>query len=86
MQAIRILALSVLFGCSSQPSLDELEDEALITGDWSKVASYEQKVERTSRTNGLDCPRLYVAVCRESGLSSKCSCVPSKGQRTPRLR
>jgi len=86
MKALRFFLFSVLCACSAQPSLEELEDEALVSGDWSKVASYEQKLERTGSANELDCPRQTVAVCRESGLSSKCSCVPSKGRRTPALQ
>jgi hypothetical protein len=73
----------VLSGCAAQPSLEDLEDEALLSGDWSKVVSHEQKLQRNHGSNRLECPRYYVAVCRESGLSSKCNCVPSKGGRTP---
>lgn len=86
MKIIPILALLVLCGCAAQPSLEELEDEALITGDWSRVESFERKLARNDRTNGLDCPRTFVEVCRESGLTTKCSCQPSKGRRTPGMQ
>ena len=81
MRTIPVIVLLILSGCAAQPSLEELEDEALLSGDWSKVLSHEQKRERQHASNRLECPRYSVAVCRESGLNSKCNCVPSKGGR-----
>ena len=83
MRGILLILLVMLAGCSGQPTYDELVDEALRTGDWDAVESREQLAQRKSRTNGQQCPDGALSVCRESGLSEDCDCVPLKGRRGP---
>jgi uncharacterized protein HemY len=40
-----LLLVLLLMGCSQPPTLDELEDEALRTGDWSEVIRREEKLQ-----------------------------------------
>ena len=40
-----ILALGALSGCAGQ-SIEEMREEALVTGDWSRVERYEAARER----------------------------------------
>ena len=78
-----LILLFLIAGCSSQPTYNELIDEALRTGDWEAVESREQMAQRRGKINDLECPRPAVSVCRETGAMSDCACVQSKGRRTP---
>ena len=69
------MLLVVLAGCSSSPSLQELEDEAIVTGDWTAVEERERLIERKRKKNVLDCPAGYTSACYEVGLSTECACV-----------
>lgn len=47
------LVLALMAGCSSGPTLQELKDEAMITGDWTLVEKREKAIER--RRNRSSC-------------------------------
>lgn len=80
-----ILALVALSGCASQ-SLEELREEALVTGDWSRVERWEAKLERDAQWAAATkhCKALagkYTLVCNNSTQSvtfdvrTDCSCM-----------
>ncbi|MCH8060728.1 MAG: hypothetical protein IIA11_09750 [Proteobacteria bacterium] len=46
MKLVSIIALCLLVGCTSRPTLEELEAEALITGDWTEVENRERMDKR----------------------------------------
>ena len=45
-KGIMILALLFAAGCSAYVPLEQLEAEALVTGDWSKVEQRERTIAR----------------------------------------
>ncbi len=78
MKFVGIMALCLLVGCSARPTVDELEAEALGTGDWSAV----EKRQRMDRRMGLvdpshQCPNGEVLLCSKKGENENCECVSS---------
>ncbi len=65
----------LLAGCASRPTLEELEAEAAITGDFSRIERYN-KVDRAM--NKVDanpvCKNGYVLVCHTKAERENCSC------------
>jgi len=70
-----LVALCVLAGCVTGPTMEELEAQAFVTGDWSLVEKREQHILRRQQREGISCPVGYVAVCIEDLGSQRCSCV-----------
>lgn len=69
------IVIVFLAGCSGSPTLQELEDQALVSGDWSAVEEREQLLERKGEGKALDCPTGYLSTCFEVGLRMECACV-----------
>ena len=71
------LALTVLLlaGCGTTISMEELEKQAFLTGDWSAVEKRERAIERRRLRRGHYCPDGAIAVCEGMGGISRCSCV-----------
>ena len=71
---ILILAL-VLAACATPPTLEELEFQALQTGDWSAVDRRERALSRRMKYESLDCPKGLTTYCSEALGRRQCSCV-----------
>lgn len=71
-----MLVLAVLFGgCSGNyMTMQELEADALVTGDWSAVER-RQRLMMLRRGGAPACPVGYVANCVDYGTDRRCSCV-----------
>lgn len=75
MKRLSLLVLIGLFGCSSQPTLEELETEAAEqTGDWEAVDDRARMVERMSATPELKCPEHLMLICVKEGEHEECYC------------
>jgi hypothetical protein len=61
MKGIVILAFCVLAGCATGPTLEQLEADALMTGDWSLVEKREQQLRRRQMRAAYQCPNGYIA-------------------------
>ena len=48
---MRWLLVLLLVSCAPQATLEELEREALLTGDWSKVEARERRMARNAPCN-----------------------------------
>ena len=82
MKVLGVLAvLFVLTGCSSVKSLEQLEHEASISGDWSQVEKRERILARRAERDGLNCPVGYISFCEKLGGDQKCGCVSRQGMR-----
>ena len=78
MKGIGILILLVILGgCAVVPSLEELEDQAMLTGDWSQVEKRERLIERRrAREQELpDCGPGYVRFCEKLPGQDRCGCM-----------
>jgi hypothetical protein len=80
MRAIVLTALVALAACTSQKTLEELEQEALATGNWTEVEKREMAQTRRGKNSDKRCPEGFVNVCLESGMSIDCRCVPTIGR------
>ena len=65
----------VLAGCVSRPTLDELEQEANKTGDWSEVERREARERARTGSTASACPEHLMKLCVEQGMQKTCSCV-----------
>ena len=82
MKVLGVLAvLLLLTGCASVKSLEQLEYEASVSGDWSEVERRERVLARRAEKDGLNCPAGYVSFCDRFGGDQKCGCVSREGMR-----
>ena len=71
-----ILVLTVtLAACASEPTLEELEDQAMVSGDWSAVERREEIQKDLRGASDQRCPDRQVVYCEQMGASEKCACV-----------
>ncbi len=63
MKLMLLLGAVFLTGCVSMPTLEQLEDQALLTGDWSAVEQREKLIARRDSRRGMKCPTYMVAYC-----------------------
>ena len=77
-----ILLLAIfLAGCAARPSLEQLEDEALASGDWTAVEHREAMNRKRGLTEVAECPVHQTKVCVEDGSSDSCFCAAPGGRR-----
>jgi len=74
---ILVLAFSLMAGCGTMTPLVELEQQALLTGDWSAVEKRERAVQRRQARKRNICPQGQVAVCESFAGTARCACVES---------
>ena len=74
-KGILLFALILLAGCGSFTSLEQLESEALLTGDWSAVDKRERIIARRKLDAGPTCPSGTIAYCQSFASDSRCTCV-----------
>ena len=76
MKGLAILGLLLfLGGCGTYTPLEELEAQAMLTGDWSVVERRERVIARRKARDAALCPEGTVAVCVDRVGKNECSCV-----------
>jgi hypothetical protein len=75
MKPLSVLLFLAIAGCADQPALEELEEQALASGDWTEVEDREQLLQRRRKTQALDCPDGFRSVCLEQAMVVNCKCV-----------
>jgi hypothetical protein len=73
---IILFALAIVVGCATQPSLEELEDEATNSGDWIAVERREEIVKKDLESRGPGCLKGLNKYCIEEQSGIECYCVP----------
>lgn len=70
-----LICIAFLSGCAVGIPMQELEAEALRSGDWSQVEKRERLIAKRKRSGQTKCPRDSVAICesRAGGLSCHCT-------------
>jgi hypothetical protein len=83
-----ILAMAVVIGgCSSRATMEELEKEALQTGDWSAVEQRQRIDREMGRVDPeRECPSGESLLCQQKGEKEECQCVSSHLLRSDRQR
>ncbi len=82
MKTVVVIAVALLaVGCAPVKTIEQLELEASITGDWSEVEKRERMLARRKAKAPIDCPTGYVGFCQSYGGQSDCGCVSREGMR-----
>jgi hypothetical protein len=75
-KGLMLLTLMMLTGCASLTSLEQLESEAMVSGDWSKVDRRERSIEmRNLHRFVQQCPDGTASYCKTGVGSKRCDCV-----------
>ena len=75
MKLLTVVAVFILAGCAGRPTLEELEETAMQTGDWTEVEERERELNRVSDTGASHCPEGFVRACFEQAMNVHCVCV-----------
>ena len=70
-----VLSAALTAGCASLPTLEELEAEALRTGDWTLVEQRERLIAKRNARRPVQCPTGMVSYCERSAGRLDCQCV-----------
>ncbi len=82
MKGIIILTLIYLVGCVPTVPLEQLETQALVTGDWTAVEQRERVIARRKARAGIDCPAGLIGYCETFASQRRCTCISSKTSRS----
>ena len=67
--------LIILAGCAMRPSLEELEDDASTTGEWSAVERREELEKKRLEASGPGCIGKLNNYCVEEQAGIVCYCL-----------
>ncbi len=74
MKVLLLLGAFFLSGCMSMPTLEQLEEQALLTGDWTAVEKREKLIAKRERILGPLCPAGTMAYCQGYLGQIRCGC------------
>ncbi len=69
-----VVALWTL-GCAPMPTLEELEAQALETGDWSAVEERERMIAKRKARRPIQCGSGMVSFCQKNVGRLDCQCI-----------
>ena len=81
MKVLLLLGAFFLTGCMSMPTLEQLEEQALLTGDWTAVEKREKLIAKRARIQGPQCPAGMMAYCEAHFGQKRCGCVSNAEMR-----
>ena len=70
-----VLLCCLLGGCGTYQTLEELEQQAYLTGDWSAVEQRERIIAKRRQQTGLMCPSGKTRYCERWGATERCACM-----------
>ncbi len=79
MKFVILFTLVIVVGCAPNPTLEELEKGASITGDWTAVEWREERIKK--RLEELYCPFGQSNICFDEPSGFECYCVPKTYER-----
>ena len=72
---ITVTVLLLLTGCGAMKSMEQLEAEALLSGDWSAVEERERQIARRNLNGSVHCPPGKIGYCEADFGTTECACV-----------
>lgn len=72
---LMLLGMLSSAGCGSMETLEELERQAEITGDWSAVQKRERIIARREARRPPSCAPGLISYCESYVGSTRCTCV-----------
>ena len=70
-----LLCFLLLMGCAPVPTLEELENQAMLTGNWSEVERRQKIIANRNAERGLGCQAREVALCVKDIGKTVCTCI-----------
>ena len=86
MRILGVFALLLLGGCVTAPSMQELESQAMLTGNWLEVEKRERALARRRAQRGPQCPPAYISYCENNYGDLQCGCLQQDAARIVMLR
>ena len=77
-KGILVLILMFSAGCAGYTPIEQLEADALLTGDWSAVEKREERVARRNLYSNIRCAPGKIAYCEPYRSADHCGCVDQK--------
>lgn len=74
MRLLGVFALVCFAGCTASPTLQELEMQAFVSGDWAQVEKREAALARRQTRSAALCPNGYIGYCEVRLGKRKCTC------------
>ena len=81
MKFVILFTLVIGVGCTPNPTLEELEKEASITGDWTDVEWREERTKKRLELSAPGCPVGQSKKCIEEQSGIQCYCLASTDER-----
>ena len=82
MKVLVLLGVLILTGCISMPTLEQLETQAFLTGDWSAVEKRQRIIAKRAALRATQCPAGYMTFCeKQMGQENRCGCVKDEQMR-----
>ncbi len=78
---VAAMGMLLLSGCGTFQSMEELERQAMLTGDWSAVEQRERILAQREQQRGLECPSGHVSYCEKYVGRSECRCISNDAMR-----
>lgn len=75
MRVLVLLAAFLVTACAPYYTLEELEHQALLTGDWSAVEERERIIAKRDARRAQQCPSGYMSYCETMMARKRCGCV-----------
>jgi len=75
MNIVILVMLIIVVGCAQRPTLDQLEDEALVTGKWTTVERREELIKKRLESTAPGCPVGLSKKCFEELSGIQCYCI-----------
>ena len=76
-----LISLVIIVGCAPRPTLDQLEEEALVSGEWTTVERREEIVRKRRESTAPGCLVGYRKKCIEEQSGIQCYCLLSTDER-----
>ncbi len=70
-----VLVALFMVGCAPIATMEELEMQAALTGDWTEVQKREAQIARRQARRGIQCPSGQVSFCETFAAKARCACV-----------
>ena len=75
MNILMLCALVLVFGCATRPTLEQLENEASTTGDWTDVEWREELIKKRLESTAPGCSVGLSKICFEELSGIQCYCI-----------
>ena len=75
MRVLLIIGAIFMGGCGSFVTMEELQEQAMLTGDWSAVEQREKILARRAERRGPSCNNGRVAYCEIRMGDKVCRCM-----------